>query len=113
MTLEDSKGRPVRVFDYKDGTVAIDDGRKEVTTAGTAEPLVDESTPARIVVITAETDNTGVIVVGGENVIAALATRRGTPLMSGESIPLEVADLADIYIDATVSGDGVTYISEL
>ena len=86
----------------------IDDGRKTVTTAGTAETLA-VSTAAKAVIITAETDNTGYVVVGGSTVVAALATRRGTPLNAGDTVALEIDNLADIYLDATVSGEGVTY----
>ena len=87
---------------------AIGDGRKTVTAAGTREALA-ASTPAKLVIITAETDNTGLVVVGGSTVVAALATRQGTPLNAGDSITLEIDNLADVYLDVTVSDDGVTY----
>ena len=87
----------------------IKDGRKIVTAAATRETLVASSTPAKLVLITAKTNNTGVIVVGGSTVIALLATRRGTPLLAGDSVLLEVDDLLDVYLDTTVDGDGVTY----
>jgi len=86
----------------------IGDGRKVVTTAGTREALAS-STPCKRVVITAETDNTGIIVVGGSTVVAATATRQGTPLYAGDSFELEIDNLADVYLDATVDGEGVTY----
>lgn len=88
----------------------IKDGRKIVTAAATRQTLVDSSTPAKLVIITAETDNTGVIAVGGSTVVALLATRTGTPLLAGDSLLLDVDDLIDIYLDSTVSGDGVTYV---
>lgn len=92
------------------GRVAtIKDGRKTVTTAATREALVASATPAKKVIITAETDNTGVIAVGGSTVVALLASRRGTPLLAGDSFTLEVDDLIDVYLDTTVNGDGVTY----
>lgn len=87
----------------------IKDGRKTVTTATTRETLVAASTPAKLVIITAETDNTGVIAIGGSTVVALLATRQGTPLLAGDSVLLECDDLLDIYLDTTVNGDGVTY----
>lgn len=86
----------------------IGDGRKTVTTAGTRETLA-ASTACKKVIITAETDNTGLVVVGGTGVVAALATRRGTPLYAGDTVVLEVDDLNDVNLDVTVSGDGVTY----
>ena len=88
----------------------ISDGRKEVATAGTRVALVASSTPAKIVIITAETDNTEYIVVGGATVVAALATRQGTTLNAGDSITLEIDNLADVYLDATVNTEGVTFV---
>lgn len=86
----------------------ISNGRTVVTTAGTRVALAT-STACKKVDITAETDNTGIIVVGGATVVAALATRQGVPLYAGDTYSLEIDDLADIYLDTTVSGDGVTY----
>ncbi|MFA4973649.1 MAG: hypothetical protein WC683_13645 [bacterium] len=88
---------------------AIADNRKVVATAGTRETLA-ASTSAKFVVITAETDNTGVVVVGGSTVVAALGTRRGKPLNAGESLGFPLDNLADVYLDVTVNGDGVTYV---
>ncbi len=96
----------------KHGVTGINDGRKVVTTAGTRERLVGASTPAKYVAITAETDNTGVMAVGGATVVAALATRRGTPLSPGSSISLDVDDLLDVWPDSPASGDGATYLLE-
>lgn len=87
----------------------ISDNRKVVTTSGTAVALA-ASTLCKEIIITAEVDNTGVIVVGGSSVVAALATRRGIPLSPGDSISISIDNLADVYIDSTVSGDGVTFL---
>jgi hypothetical protein len=87
---------------------SISGGRKVVTTAGTAVQLAP-SASAEEVCITAETDNTGTIVVGGSGVVAALATRKGTPLAAGQSFSTLLDDLGDIWIDSTVNGDGVTF----
>lgn len=91
----------------------INDFRQVVTTAGTRVALRPSSTPATQVDICAETDNTGLIVVGGAGVIASLSTRRGIPLAPGDvySINPQVVgwlDLANLFIDSTVNGDGVT-----
>lgn len=88
---------------------AIADGRKFVTTAGTRVALASTTT-CKLVIITAELDNTGVIVVGGATVVAALLTRQGIPLNAGDTIVLAVEDLADVYLDSTVNLDGVTYL---
>jgi len=85
------------------------DGRKFVTTAGTAVALSSTSIHVDWVIVTAETNNTGVMAVGASTVVASLTTRRGTPLLAGESVVLTAVDLADVYIDATVSTDGVTF----
>lgn len=85
------------------------DGRKFVTTAGARVAISATSVQVDTVLITAETDNTGVIVVGSLTVVATLASRQGTPLFAGESMVLEAVDLANVYLDATVSTDGVTY----
>ena len=90
----------------------LDEGRKVVTAAGTRVALA-ASTACREVLVTAEEDNTGVIVVGGVGVIAALATREGTPLHPLDSVRIRIADLATVYIDSMVSGDGVTYSYEV
>jgi len=93
---------------------AIGDGRKVVAASATAERLINTRTVCSQVIITAETDNTGIISVGGSTVIGALATRRGTPLAASESVTFHFKNLRDIWLDTTVDGDGVTftYITE-
>lgn len=89
----------------------VTDGRKVVTTAGTRVALAT-STACKEVVITAETDNTGFVVVGAAaTVIAALATRTGIPLYAGDSVTIQTDNLADIGLDSAVSGDGVTFMA--
>lgn len=90
------------------GYTAIGDGRKVVAAAGTAEALAT-STACKRVIIMAETNNTGVITVGGSTVVAALATRQGIPLNAGDSVTITIDNLSKIYLDTTVNGDGVTY----
>lgn len=89
----------------------IKDGRTVVATAGTRVQLSTVSIPCQKVEIVAETDNTGVIVVGGTTVVALLATRRGVPLNAGDVHTItDVDNLNKIYLDTTVNGDGVTYV---
>lgn len=90
-------------------TTQIGHGVKTVTTAGADEVLVSESTPAKWLMIQAQTDNTGLIAVGGNGVDATVATGNGLSLGAGESVTIPVSDLQSIYIDATVSGQGVRY----
>ena len=86
-------------------------GRKVVTAAGTRGHLVTISTAAIFSCIAAETDNTGIGVIGGEEVDETLASRKGLPLNPGESSPwLPIDDLYDIYVDVYTSGDGFTFV---
>ncbi|GAI10515.1 unnamed protein product [marine sediment metagenome] len=89
--------------------VSMTSSRKEVATAGTRVPLAAASTPCKLVVITAETNNTGNITVGGNTVVAAEATRVGTPLAAGDSYGFNIDNLTKVYIDSTVNTDGVTF----
>jgi hypothetical protein len=89
-------------------------GRTTVATAGTAVRLTSGTltTPTsslNYVDITAETDNTGTIVVGDSAVVAAVGTRRGTPLSAGQTMTVYTDGLDDIWLDTTVNGDGVTF----
>jgi len=86
----------------------IGHGVKTVTTAGT-DVVLATSTAAKVVIIQAQTDNTGVIAVGGSGVDATVATGTGIALYAGDSVTLEIDNLADVYIDATVNGEGVRY----
>lgn len=84
------------------------DGVKTVAVAGTDEALAG-STSCSLVTIQAQTDNTGLIAVGATGVDATEATGTGLILYAGDSVDVQESDLANIYIDATVSGDGVRY----
>lgn len=87
-------------------------GRDTVAAAATAERILSSSTSVPVVYIDiqAETDNTGLVVIGDSGVVAALATRKGIALNAGDTYRLENVDLADVYADVTVSGDGYTYV---
>lgn len=89
---------------------AIVDGRQTVTTPGTAVPLVAVPTGCRKVVVTALITNSNYIVVGASTVVAAEATRRGTPLVAGQSIEIEISDVGLIYIDSVVAAEGCSFI---
>lgn len=86
----------------------IGHGVKTVTTAGTDLALA-ASTTAKIVIIQAQTDNTSAVAVGASGVDATLATGTGIILYAGDVITLEIDNLADVYVDALVSGEGVRY----
>lgn len=86
----------------------IGHGVKTVTTAGTDVALAS-STACKKVDIQAQTDNTGLIAVGGSGVDATEATGTGVLLNAGDFYSLEIDNLADIYIDSTINGDGVRF----
>lgn len=92
------------------GYATPSDGSKNVTTAGTPVALVASSTPIKRVDIVAKYTNTDVVVVGASTVVAAAGTRRGVPLMPGGSYTTYVSDLASLFIDSVVNGEGVTFM---
>lgn len=84
-------------------------GVKTVTTAGTPVALA-ASTACKRIVVQSQTDNTGLIAVGGSGVDATEATGNGIILYPGDSIELAIDNLADVFINSTVNGDGVRFI---
>ena len=86
----------------------IGDGSRAVTTAGTDVALIVASTPCRSVTIQAYESNTGFIAVGASGVDAATAGD-GVRLASGDTFSFDIANLSSVFIDATVSGEGVRF----
>lgn len=81
-------------------------GTQTVSSAGTAVAIATSQTLSNGVTIKASASNTGVIYVGNSSV----SSSNGLPLTAGESIPVAIDDLAKVYIDADVSGEGIEYI---
>lgn len=86
----------------------IGHGVTTVTTAGTDVALA-ASTTCKRVVIQAQTDNTSIIAAGASGVDATVATGTGVVLYPGDTFELDIDNLADIYIDSLVNGEGVRY----
>ena len=86
----------------------LDSLRKTVTTAGTAVPLSAESLPVSSFTIRAKASNTGLIYVGKEDVDNSKVPLQATEAVSweGTSTP-NALDLSEVYIDASVDGEGV------
>jgi hypothetical protein len=85
-------------------------GRKTVAVPGTPERLVGVSTPCQGVRLTALRGNTGFVAVGLTNSVrAASGTETGSILGPLDSIPVAVADATDIWLDASVAAEGVSY----
>jgi len=88
----------------------IGDGVTTVTTAGT-DVVLAASTAAKAIMIQAQTDNTSAVAVGATGVDATVATGTGILLYAGDWTPwIPIDNLADIYIDSLVNGEGVRYI---
>ena len=106
---EDEKGRQIHPILHS--IRSLSHGVKTVTTAGSDECLVSTSTPAKVVIIQAQTDNTKAIAIGATGVDATIATGGGLMLQPGDwTPPIDIDDLADVYVDALASGEGVRYI---
>ncbi len=88
-------------------------GRQVVTTAGTAEPLSDAPFRVARVDIFALDANGGRVYVGDHAVSAVASNQQGAPLSALEQMPFKNVDLANIWIDAAVSGEGVTWMARL
>lgn len=80
-------------------------GQKTVATAGSAEALAG-STSSRWVIIKALIGNTDNVFVGDSDVTSA----NGYILTPGEAIGLDVNNLATVYLDVAVNGEGVSFI---
>lgn len=78
----------------------------QTTNAATAVVLASD-TPCREVLVTAKPANTGYVYVGGS---AVSGTSYGKRLSAGESLAVSVNNLSKVYIDVSVSTEGVDYL---
>lgn len=93
-------------------------GTKQVATAGTAVQLTDvaESATGPItVMVQALGTNTGGVVVGDSNVVAAAGTQssptqRGILLAANDIVSFDVGDISAIWVDALNNNDGVSWM---
>ena len=81
-------------------------GQKTISSAGTQEALAS-STTIKSVTIKALAANTNNVYVGDSSV----SSSNGFVLVAGESISLDVANLATVYIDVDTNDEGVSYIA--
>ena len=84
---------------------AIYTGKTSVTTAGTRVVLAS-SQRVYSVTVKALAANTGTIYVGGSTV----SSTTGFQLAASESVSMDIGNLATVYLDASVSGEGVSYL---
>lgn len=92
---------------------SIAGGRQEVTTADNPERLMQDSFIVLDVLIEPMTTNTGTMYVSVPNEslngFAKSNAEAGYRLTTDRRLSFENIDLKDIWIDATVSGDGVIW----
>lgn len=91
----------------------IQTGQKNVAVAGVAEQL-GGGTPipdGYSITIKAKASNTGTIRLGGTQA-AAQSTTLSFTLGADQAVSLAVKYLNEIWLDATVNGDGVEWLSE-
>jgi len=77
----------------------------ENDTVGTSAEVLTSSTACKHVDIMAAVANTGIIYVGGSGVTADT----GIALYAGDVYSLDIDDLNDVYVIATVNGENVQY----
>ena len=82
-------------------------GVVQVVTATTRVALAASTVLISGVTVKAAVTNTGIIYVGNSTVAAA----NGYRLNAGDSVFIEIANLASVYVDASVDAQSVTYIA--
>lgn len=93
-------------------TIAPVEGGKSVTTAGT--PVQLTAAKCNGIILTARKGNTGSIAYGYDNSVRATAgSEVGAILTPGSSVFLPVVDASQIWIDASVNGEGIGYTTQI
>lgn len=103
--LTDTQLRATPVTTLEVVPTSLLNGHTIVTTAGTAVVLAS-STLCKSVTIKSLLANTGVIYVG----VTGVSSSNGFELGAGDTISLDISNLNTIYINSSVSGEGVSYI---
>jgi len=84
-------------------------GQTTVTTAGTAVRLGSQRSDGALLVKALDT-NTGVVALGSDDA-DDVTLSNGLRLQAGEAVTFEwVGDLASLWLDAAVNGEGVCWI---
>lgn len=94
-------------------TPAFFAAQKNVTTSGTPVALAANTIPdGAKLVVKAKSGNTGTITVGNSSTNALNTGTTSVRLAQNQSVELQVNNSELVWIDATVSGEGVEYFSE-
>lgn len=92
-----------------DVATTLTDGRKTVTTPGTAVAL-RATLACKWVTGNALFSNTQQVNIGGSGVLAATGTSTSRALQPGDPFSYPVSDAALLFIDARVAGEGVSFL---
>jgi hypothetical protein len=85
-------------------------GQKTVTTAGTALALGSQVINVPLMIKALDT-NTGIVAVGNDGA-GDVTVSNGMRLAAGDAIIMEfVGDLANIFVDSAVNGEGVAWLA--
>lgn len=99
---------PLETQEITHGLIGPISGRAVLVTPGTR--VAFGSGKARRVFAQYGEGSSGVIVLGGVTVVAALATRNGFSLYGlGDWAEFDVTDLGDLYLDGTTAADWVSF----
>lgn len=96
-----------------DASKSVASGTLTIAAAGTAQQITSHSTACRRVWIQGMDTNTGIIAVGGLDVSATSGSLKGKMFYAGQGDWFNVADVALLYIDASVNGEKITYYYEI
>lgn len=89
-----------------EGSETLNGAVQNVTTAGTRVQL--PNIPCREVTIIAKRSNLGSIFIGGTDVSS---TVYGVELTARDSFTFNISNANLLYIDASISGEGVSYVT--
>ena len=110
-TYDGSAKRPlVNQLSGENATVsqAFWTGQKAITTAGTPEALPNKSiNPGVTAIIKAKVANSATIAIGTSSVSAGYTSTQSFKMIAGESFNFRLDNLNRVWVDASVSGDGV------
>lgn len=87
----------------------LTNGRRTVAVPGTAVALASSATCAWVAV-TALASNTDRVAVGGTGVLATAGSETGVQLVAGASVTIPTDDVASVFVDAVVGGEGVSFL---
>lgn len=100
---------PVHPSQAGDVATELTDGRKIVAAPGSPEALAADATPCKWVIATALKTNSQDVWIGGAGVSGVAGAEAGTPLAPGDDTTIPVDDVAKVFVDPLVAGEGVTY----